>query len=180
MSARRAVIYTMLFFILLPVYLYSRPALSGGSTPEEAREKVLDIGAIDAITITRGAETIRFRKTADGSRYELVVPAGKFIPQDLMSTVAQSLSGTASAAVVADHPADLTQFGLDHPTSGIAIEAAGKPKPVTIVLGAENPTRTAIYAQVEGVPKVFLLGKDLEYYEDLMFQWIEGKQGKNA
>jgi hypothetical protein len=27
---------------------------------------------------------------------------------------------------------------------------------------------------------VFLLGQNLEYYQSLMFQWIEGKQGKNA
>ena len=37
-----------------------------------------------------------------------------------------------------------------------------------------------IYAQIEGVPKVFLLGENIEYYQSLMFQWIEGKQGKNA
>jgi len=30
------------------------------------------------------------------------------------------------------------------------------------------------------VPKVFLLGRNLEYYQTLMFQWVEGKQGKNA
>jgi hypothetical protein len=37
-----------------------------------------------------------------------------------------------------------------------------------------------VYAQIEGLPQVFLLGKNLQYYETLMFQWIEGKQGKNA
>ena len=30
------------------------------------------------------------------------------------------------------------------------------------------------------MPKVFLLGENIEYYQSLMFQWIEGKQGKNA
>jgi len=90
------------------------------------------------------------------------------------------LTGAKSVEVVAENSNDLAQFGLDQPKSVVTIEAPGQPQPIKIAFGNENPTHTAIYAQIEGVPKVFLLGENIEYYQSLMFQWIEGKQGKNA
>ena len=97
-----------------------------------------------------------------------------------MDAMVSLLTSAKSVDVVADDSTDLAQFGLDHPKSVITVEASDQPQPIKIAFGNENPTHTAIYAQIEGVPKVFLLGENIEYYQSLMFQWIEGKQGKNA
>ena len=110
----------------------------------------------------------------------MIQPQGKFIPQDLMTAMVQLLVQAKSVEVVSETDKDLAQFELDHPKAELLIESAGRPQPVKLVFGSENPTHTAVYAQVLGVPKVFLLGRNLEYYQQLMFQWIEGKQGKNA
>ncbi|MGH7923751.1 MAG: DUF4340 domain-containing protein [Candidatus Binatus sp.] len=180
MSARPAIFYTIVFFILLPIYFWIQPSIKPEGALREKQESLLKLGGIDAITVTSGAESLRFEKTKDGKLYNLVEPPGKFVPHDLMDAMATLLIGAKSVEVVAENSTDLAQFGLDRPKSVITIEAPGQPQPIKIAFGNENPTHTAVYAQIEGIPKVFLLGENVEYYQSLMFQWIEGKQGKNA
>ena len=96
-----------------------------------------------------------------------------------MKALADLLEGAKTVEVVSTNPNDLAEFGLDKPKGELILEPASK-KPINIFFGSENPTHTAVYARIEGVPKVFLLGANLQYYQTLMFQWVEGKQGKNA
>ena len=180
MRTRPAIIYTIIFFILLPIYFWIQPSVKPASALEEQQESLLKLGGIDAVTIVSGPESLKFQKAGDGKFYQLVEPPGKFVPRDLMDALTSLLMGAKSVEVVAENTSDLSQFGLDHPKSVITIEAPGHPQPIKIAFGNENPTHTAVYASIEGVPKVFLLGENIEYYESLMFQWVEGKQGKNA
>ena len=180
MSVRPAIFYTIAFFILLPIYFWIQPSIKPTSALQQKQESLLKLNSIDAITVTSGSESLRFQKDKDGKFYNLVAPPGKFVPHDLMDAMASLLTSAKSVEVVAEDTTDLAQFGLDHPKSVITIEASGQPQPIKIAFGNENPTHTAIYAQIEGIPKVFLLGQNIEYYQSLMFQWIEGKQGKNA
>ncbi len=180
MRARPAILYAIVFLALLPLYFWSLPSIQPSSTLQQKEESLLKLDSIEAITITAGAETLRFQKVAGGTRYELVDPPGKFIPQDLMNAMVQLLVQAKSVEVVSETDKDLAQFELDKPKAQLVIESAGHPQPIKLAFGSENPTHTAVYAQILGVPKVFLLGRNLEYYQQLMFQWIEGKQGKNA
>ena len=181
MRTRPAIIYTVIFFILLPIYFWIQPTVKPAGALEEQQESLLKLGGgIDAIKIVSGPESLKFQKTGDGKFYQVVDPPGKFIPRDLMDALVSLMVDAKSVEVVADNTNDLSQFGLDHPKSVMTIEAPGHQQPITVAFGNENPTHTAIYAQVEGIPKVFLLGENIEYYQSLMFQWIEGKQGKNA
>jgi len=180
-SARPAIVFTALFLLLLPIYWYfDQPADKRAANVEEQQESLLKLNGIDSITVKRGDETLRYQKTADGKLYQLVEPQGKFVPQDLMQALASLLISAKQVEVVAQNANDLAQFGLDHPRSEMTIGATGTGQPIRIFFGAENPTHTAIYAQIEGIPKVFLLGRNLEYYQSVMFEWVEGKQGKNA
>ncbi|MGA8641734.1 DUF4340 domain-containing protein [Candidatus Binatus sp.] len=180
MSVRPAIFYTIAFFILLPIYFWIQPNIKPTSALEEKQESLLKLNGIDAVTVVSGTESLRFQKDKDGKFYNLVAPPGKFVPHDLMDAMVSLLTGAKSVEVVAEDTSDLAQFGLDHPKSVLTIESSGQPQPIKIAFGNENPTHTAIYAQIEGIPKVFLLGQNIEYYQSLMFQWIEGKQGKNA
>jgi hypothetical protein len=181
MSVRPAIFYTIAFFILLPIYFWIQPTVKEAGALEDKQESLLKLGdGIDAITVSSGTESLRFEKTKDGKLYEVVAPPGKFIPHDLMDAMVSLLTSAKSVEVVAEGSTDLAQFGLDHPKSEVVVQGTGQAQPIKLAFGNENPTHTAIYAQIEGVPKVFLLGQNLEYYQSLMFQWIEGKQGKNA
>jgi hypothetical protein len=179
-SVRPAIFYTIAFFILLPIYFWIQPSIKPTSELEQKQESLLKLDSIDAVTVASGSESLRFQKDKDGKFYNLVAPAGKFVPHDLMDAMVSLLTSAKSVEVVAEDTSDLAQFGLDHPKSEVTIEGPGQPQPIKIAFGNENPTHTAIYAQIEGIPKVFLLGQNIEYYQSLMFQWIEGKQGKNA
>jgi hypothetical protein len=180
-SPRGAIVFTALFLILLPFYLYfDRPAERPGANVRAQEESLLKLNGIDSVSITRGNESLRYQKTADGKLYNLVEPQGKFVPQDLMQALVALLVNAKQVEVVSDNLKDVAQFGLDHPRSEMTITGAGNGKPIHMFFGSENPTHTAIYAEIEGIPKVFLLGRNLEYYQTVMFEWIEGKQGKNA
>jgi len=181
LRTRPAIVYTIIFFILLPIYFWIQPTIKPAGALEEQQESLLKLNeGINAVKIVSGPESLKFQKTADGKFYEVVEPPGKFVPRDLMDALVSLMVGAKSVEVVAENTQDLSQFGLDHPKSVMTIEAPGHPQPIKVAFGNENPTHTAVYAQVEGIPKVFLLGENLEYYQSLMFQWIEGKQGKNA
>ena len=182
MSPRSAIIFTVLIAILLPYYYFvDRPELRLKELHTTAQESLLDLpGGIDAVTVTRGAEKIHYTRMADGHSYKLAEPDGKFIPQDLMRALADLFEGAKTVDVVSTDPNALAEFGLDNPKGEVILENASKKQPINIFFGNENPTHTAVYARIEGSPKIFLLGANLEYYQTLMFQWVEGKQGKNA
>jgi hypothetical protein len=44
------------------------------------------------------------------------------------------------------------------------------PRRVRVLLGAPNPTRTAIYAKRDDAAAVYMVGLNVRYYEDLMFE----------
>jgi hypothetical protein len=176
---RHAIIFTILIAILLPYYYYfDRPEVKVAALKAD-QESLLKLSSIDSITVIRGDKTVQYQATPDGKHWELVQPAGKFVPQDLMQALVALLLNAKSVEVVSTNPNDLAEFGLNQPRGQLIIKSADR-KPIDIYFGNENPTGTAIYARIEGIPKIFLLGKNLEYYQTLMFQWVEGKQGKNA
>ncbi|HYV57490.1 MAG TPA: hypothetical protein VE911_08095, partial [Candidatus Nitrosopolaris sp.] len=43
-----------------------------------------------------------------------------------------------------------------------------------VTLGGTNPTGTAVYARLAGAPEVVLIGRDVQYYEELIFQALAG------
>jgi hypothetical protein len=178
-NVRPAIFYTIAFFILLPIYFWDRPSLKPVALSSQ-EESLLKLNDITSVEMDRGNESLKFERAGGGKQYQVVAPAGKFIPQDLMEALTQLLLTQKQVEVVAQNSQDLKQFGLDQPESVMTIQAPGHTEPIKITFGAENPTHTAIYAQVAGKPQVFLLGKNIEYYGTLMFQWVEGKQGKNA
>ncbi len=179
MSARHALLFSALVAVLVPYYcLVDRP-LARIETIDTVPPLLLHANDIDAVTVTTGIERVRFEKSS-GDAYKLVEPRDKFVPQGLMQAIVALLLHARSVEVVAINPGDLTEFGLDRPRAEIAIETGSGSAPVEILLGDENPGATAIYARIRGGSQVFLIGKDLEYYRILLFQWVEGKQGRNS
>lgn len=179
MSPRPAILYTVIFATALPLYLWSRPSIKPIELQRRS-ESLLGVDSIDSLSISRGSEALKYRLSSDGKMYQVIEPTGKFIPQDLMSAMSSLLVDAKQVEVVAEDSKRAAEFGVDHPIFQIEIESKDKPQPVKISFGAENPSHSAIYAQITGSQKIFLLGKNIEYYQDLMFQWVEGKQGKGA
>ena len=104
MSARPAIFYTIVFFILLPIYFWIQPSVKAEGALLEKQESLLKLdGGINAITVSSGSESLRFQKTKDGKLYQLVAPPGKFVPHDLMDAMVSLLTAAKSVEVVADN-----------------------------------------------------------------------------
>jgi hypothetical protein len=180
LSWRPAIVFTAAIAILLPFYLLYDQQFAHEVRAKVARANILDVDSVSSVTMKRGNDTVKFESTADGRLYKVVTPPGAFVPQDLMKAITSLLIKSNEVDIISENTEDLTQYGLDHPSGQMELETPGKPQSIKLVFGNDNPTRTAIYARVEGSKKVFLLGLDLKYYQDLMFEWVHGKQGKKA
>ena len=98
-----------------------------------------------------------------------------------MNAMAALLTARSQVEVVSEDPNDLAQFGLDHPK---VVDDDRGARQAAADQDSRSATRTRPIPRSTrrstAVPKVFLLGENIEYYQTLMFQWVEGKQGKNA
>jgi hypothetical protein len=121
--------------------------------------------------VRRGAgRSIEARR--DDGRWHVVAPAGVSVPPDLLAAAVATLTAGQSAEVVNDGATgDLASFGLTEPTSEMEVAFDGEaPERVRVIFGARNPTRTALYAKRADAPTVYLVGLNVRYYEDLIFE----------
>jgi hypothetical protein len=179
-SARPAILFSVLLAVLLPYYFTVDRHDTHEVKIKQERANVLELDAVSGMVLRRGAEQVRFTRTSDGKLYQIVAPSGAFAPQDLMNALTALFLSTQEVEIVASNTDNLAQYGLDHPYLEVEIDAPGKQRPLKLQFGAENPTHTAFYAKLADSPKIFLMGLDLKYYQELIFEWVEGKHGKKA
>jgi len=129
----------------------------------------------------RGLREVRARRLGhemvsrwNGDGWVVVEPAGGTVPSDLIAAFTNALASAQEIARIADHPGDVGQYGLDERASRIEIVPASGDS-VVVVLGGTNPTGTAVYARRDAAPEVVLVGRNIRYYEDLIFQALEAR-----
>lgn len=178
MSPRPAILFSALLVILVPFYFYvDRAKVHEIQVTEQKKANLLDLKGVEAITLSRGTEKVHFQKTADGKLFQITTPPGAFVPQDLLTALSGLYLKSEEVEIVADS-GELSQYGLDHPVMVAEVTSPGRATPIRLTFGNENPTHTATYAKLDNSPQIFLLGMDMKYYQDLIFEWLEGKQGK--
>lgn len=174
MSWRRvAVIYVVLVALAGYVLLVDRGTVptAGTPMPAAAGPSVLDAdaAAVTAVTFRKAGRTVRAIR--DGGRWHAVEPAGARVSPDLIAATIATLTAGQGAEKLAPEPEhDLAAYGLDVPsaTVEVVIGQTSNP-PVTVMLGARNPTSTAVYARRSDQGTIFLVGMNLSYYIDLIF-----------
>ena len=105
----------------------------------------------------------------DGAAWVVVEPKGGIVPSDLIAAFANALASSQEIARIADRADDAGQYGLDERASRIEVVPANGDA-VVVILGGTNPTGTAVYARRDAAPEVVLVGRNIRYYEDLIFQ----------
>jgi uncharacterized protein DUF4340 len=110
----------------------------------------------------------------DGAAWVVVEPKGGIVPSDLIAAFANALAQSQEIARIADRADDAGQYGLDDRASRIEVVLANGDA-VVVVLGGTNPTGTAVYARRDAAPEVVLVGRNIRYYEDLIFQALGAK-----
>ncbi len=129
----------------------------------------LDPASLTEIRLVRGGRTVVSRRAGDA--WTVVEPAGAAIAPDLIAAFTAALAEATVIARVGGADADPRAYGLDDQAARVeVISATGEPIEVTI--GGTNPTGTAVYARRRGTPDVILIGRNVRYYEDLIFQAV--------
>jgi len=168
MSWTRAAIYWAGF---LALFAYWAMSLRESPTPAAhvTRVAFLDVAEeqIVAVDVRRGDIEIRCRLVQ--GRWQVVEPAGRSVPPDLVAALVANLTQMPDVEVVAERATNLAQFGLDHPTSQLVLGRKDGTA-ISVRLGTRNPAGTAVYAQREDGPRVYLIGLNVRYYEDLLFE----------
>lgn len=129
----------------------------------------LERGEIRAMTLSRSDEPdLRFR--LQQGRWEAVDPVGAGVTPDVVESFIENLTPEKDLRLIDADPADVAVYGLDAPTSTIVVRGADGARETTVQIGSLNPASSAYYGQRTDAPEVVLLGYNVGYYADLMFQ----------
>jgi hypothetical protein len=166
----RAAAYWVCFLALVGYYLIGEhPPEAETAQGQRASFLNLPEERIMAIELHRKERHVHCRRI-EGS-WQLVQPAGGTVPADLIAALVANLAQLSDVDLVADNNKDLAQFGLETPASQITLTPdAGEP--IRIQLGIQNPAGTAEYAERSGSHGVYLIGLNVRYYEDLVFEMV--------
>ena len=169
MTWRRALTYWASFLVLGTFYLLVLRESAGPTPAHLTRAAFLNLNEsdIERMELRRGTEVIRCRRVE--GRWQVVEPAGGAVPSDLVAALVSNLTQLPDVEVVDEGGAELAQFGLDPPVSQITLTRTGG-HPISVRFGGRNPAGTAIYAQHGDDRRVYLIGLNVRYYEDLVFQ----------
>jgi len=177
MTWRRALAYWACFLGLV-VYDRAVERRPAGEAVHVVRAPLLNVEAnrIDAVELRRDDRIVRCRRV-DG-RWQVTAPAGGSAPADLIAALVTNITELPDVDVVAENGTDLAQFGLDKPATEMTLTPGGG-TPISVRLGNRNPSGTAVYAQRSGSDRVYLIGLNVRYYEDLLFEAV-GPQGRGS
>src|SRR5262245_39883957 len=132
------------------------------------RQRFLAVARDDVheIRLARGGRAIVSRRV-DG-RWTVVEPANAPIPPDLVTAFTDALTAAEEIDVMPEAAGDPAAYGLDATAARVQllVERGG---PVVVAIGAPNATGTAVYARRGDAPGVVLIGRNVRYYEDLLF-----------
>lgn len=171
MSWRRTLTYWMLFTLLGGYYWVFERRAAPPSEVQLAREKVLNVytDEVSAITLRRGGKEIRCERR--DKRWQIVKPPGAKVPGDLVAALVENLTEKQEAEEIVGNPKpeDLQAYGLTEEASLVDVELASGKK-FSVKLGGRNPPQTAIYAQTSVAPRVLLVGLNVQYYADLLYE----------
>lgn len=167
-----AVIYVLLALLISYMFIFERATQPPDTVePTTAADSLLgtDASSVTAVTFRRAGKLVR--ATRDDQRWRAVEPPGAQVSPDLLeATIATLTAGQASEKLSHEPESALTAYGLDAPSASVEFVMREAPeRPITVLIGARNPTRTAVYARRSDQTSIFLVGMNLSYYIDLIF-----------
>ena len=176
MTWRRIAIYYGLA-VLLGGYFFlfeerqSEQAITVAQEPTVPKREFLPLqrGEIQEMQLSRAKEgTLHFKH--NGQAWEVVEPAGAAVTSAVVASFLEDLTPEKEIRIIDANPDDLAIYGLDKPTSTIIVKGVDGAQETTVLVGSLNPASSAYYARRADAPEVVLLGYNIGYYGDLMFQ----------
>src|SRR5712692_6942871 len=103
----------------------------------------------------KGGEPVDLAKTNAG-KWEITAPKPLGADQESVSSLLSSVSSLNSERLVDDKPTDLSQYGLAQPALEIDLTTKDT-KPQKLLVGDDTPVGNAVFAKLEGDPRVFTI-----------------------
>jgi Domain of unknown function (DUF4340) len=103
----------------------------------------------------KGGEELDLAK-GDGGKWQITAPKPLAADQEAVSSLLYSVSSLNSDRLVEDKAGDLSQYGLAQPALEVDITTKDA-KPQKLLLGDNTPTGSAVFAKLEGDPRVFTI-----------------------
>ncbi len=126
------------------------------STPQEKLLSLAGNHVTGFILRPRDGQALTCRR--EGNAWKIVEPQELSADPSGVTSLLSTLTTTTIDQVVDAHPKALKEFGLDKPSETVEVETDTKPAKIDLLLGDESPTGGGVYAQVEGSPRVVLVG----------------------
>lgn len=170
---RVAVIYAILAVLVGYLSLFDGPVTEQPTAPEPPPPTAsllgTDADAVRAMTFHQAGRVVRASR--ETGRWRPIEPMGARIPPDLFdAAIAALTAGQASEKMALDNDRQLADYGLETPTATIELVVGDLPnRPISVLVGARNPTQTAVYARRSDEDAIYLVGMNLRYYIDLIF-----------
>jgi hypothetical protein len=157
-SGRKTLIWAFVLLVLAAFY-YLYEIQGGQKRQEEAskRELLFHFAADDVtgFTVKREQETVRAEKR-DGHWY-LTEPLAVRGDDQKYHELTRYVAELHYTRVVEEQPQSLEPYGLATPRLEIQVTLKDPAKPLTLRLGATNPTGGSYYAQAEGHAPIYLV-----------------------
>jgi hypothetical protein len=128
---------------------------SSGAPSEAPAPKILTLKDSDVSAITikkKGADEVDLSKDAAG-KWQITAPKPLAADQDAVTSIVSSVSSLNSDRLVDEKPSDVKQFGLTAPALEVAVKT--KDKSQKLLFGDDTPTGSAVFAKLDGDPRVF-------------------------
>src|SRR5258706_11648294 len=103
----------------------------------------------------KGGEAVGLSKTSAG-KWEITAPKPLGADQESVSSLLSSVSTLNSERLVDDKPTDLAQYGLAQPALEIGLTSKDA-KPQKLLVGDDTPVGNAVFAKLDGDPRVFTI-----------------------
>src|SRR6266849_1811235 len=103
----------------------------------------------------KGGEELDLSKDG-GGKWQITAPRPLGADQDAVSSVLSTVSSLNADRLVEDKAGDVSQYGLAQPA--LELDVTGKDgKPQKLFLGDDTPAGSAVFAKLEGDPRVFTI-----------------------
>jgi hypothetical protein len=103
----------------------------------------------------KGGEELALAK-GDAGKWQITAPKPLGADQEAVSSLLSSVSSLNADRLVEDKAADLSQFGLAQPALELDITSKDG-KPQKLFLGDDTPAGSAVFAKLDGDPRVFTI-----------------------
>jgi hypothetical protein len=157
MKLRSLMIAALVLVVLAGVLYWSghhKSSTEAGASTVSPQILKLDPASITGLTVRRKGEQPVTLVKSGASQWEITEPRPLGADQTNVSGIVNTISSLDSERVVESGSADLKSFGLDSPSVEVDVLEIDH-KSQHLLLGDATPTGDAIYAMVEGDPRVF-------------------------